>query len=196
MFQSEIAKEEINKLEVRHFEGEITVVEDPGSFREAMREMQKHDVLGFDTETKPSFKKGVNHKIALIQVASESKAWLFRVNKIGMMQDLVAFLEDEAVLKIGAGLTDDMRRLRQVVRFEPAGFLDLQKYVEAFQIDSKSLKKMVAIVLGFKISKSQQMSNWEAPALSEQQQRYAATDAWACLAIYNRLRKSIESYYD
>ncbi len=191
MFQSEIAKEEINKLEVRQFEGEIRVIEDHDTFRKEIREIRKYEVLGFDTETKPAFRKGVNNKIALIQISNSDVAWLIRVNKIGVPLELRELLEDESLLKIGAGLLDDMKRLRKVTRFEPGGFLDLQKYVEAFQIDSKSLKKMVAIVLGYKISKSQQMSNWEGDVLTEKQQRYAATDAWVCLEIYNTLRNSI-----
>lgn len=193
MFQSEIAKEEINKLEVRQFEGQIRVVDNRESFREAINEIRRYSVLGFDTETKPAFRKGVNNKIALIQIANSNVAWLFRVNKIGVPKELRKLLEDESLLKIGAGLLDDMKRLRKVTRFEPGGFLDLQKYVEAFQIDSKSLKKMVAIVLGYKISKSQQMSNWEGEELTEKQQRYAATDAWVCLEIYNTLRNSIQN---
>lgn len=195
MFQKEITKEEINTLDVRQFEGDIRVVSDKESFRNAMDELRHYRVLGFDTETKPAFKKGVNHRISLIQVSNSNVAWLFRVNKIGVPEDLKFFLEDEGVLKVGAGLLDDMRRLRQITKFTPGGFLDLQKYVEAFNIESKSLKKMVAIVLGYKISKSQQMSNWEADELTEKQQNYAATDAWACLEIYNKLRNVLNEYY-
>ncbi|MDF1570242.1 MAG: 3'-5' exonuclease domain-containing protein 2 [Bacteroidales bacterium] len=195
MFQKEITKEEINTLDVRQFEGDIRVVDDAASFRDAMDELRKYKVLGFDTETKPAFKKGVNHRIALVQVSNSHVAWLFRVNKIGMPAELRHFLEDEGTLKVGAGLLDDMRRLRQIMKFSPGGFLDLQKYVEAFSIESKSLKKMVAIVLGYKISKSQQMSNWEADELTPQQQKYAATDAWACLEIYNKLRNALNEYY-
>lgn len=191
MFLSEIDKEAINQLEVRHFEGEIRVVENMNSFHAAIQEIKSHSVVGFDTETKPAFRKGVNHKISLIQISNSDIAWLFRVNKIGIPPELVSFLEDENILKIGAGLSDDMRRLRQVIYFSPAGFLDLQKYVEAFRIESKGLKKLTAIVLGYKISKSQQMSNWESAELSMQQQMYAATDAWVCLEIYNHLRNSI-----
>ncbi len=196
MFLKEIDKEEINKLEVKHFEGEIRIVEDPESFDLAMKELRNYSVLGFDTETKPSFKKGVNNQIALIQISNSNVAWLFRVNKIGIPDRLKAFLENEDVLKIGAGLHDDMRRLRQVVDFHPGGFLDLQKYVEAFNIESKGLKKLVAIILGFKISKSQQMSNWESETLSVQQQIYAATDAWVCLEIYQSLRNVLNRYHE
>ena len=194
MFRSEIAKEEINQLEVRQFKGEIRVVDDTASFRAAMKELRDYPVLGFDTETRPSFRKGNNNRIALIQISNSHVAWLFRVNKIGIPELLKKWLEDDRVLKIGAGLNDDMRRLRQLITFEPGGFLDLQKYVEAFQIESKSLKKMVAIVLGYKISKSQQMSNWESEALTEQQLRYAATDAWVCLVVYHKLRDALNHY--
>ena len=194
MFRTEIAKEDINQLEVRQFEGEVRVVSDNKTFREAMLEIGKYDVLGFDTETKPSFKKGVNNRIALIQISNRRVAWLFRVNILGIPQELKLLFEDDSVLKIGAGLHDDMRRIRQMVSFVPGGFLDLQKYVEAFNIESKSLKKMVAIVLGYKISKSQQMSNWEADSLTDQQVKYAATDAWVCLEIYNKLRDSLNDY--
>ncbi len=194
MFRSEIGKEEINLLEVRQFEGEIRVVENLPDFHSAMSEIRQFEALGFDTETKPSFKKGVNHNISLVQISNSHVAWLFRINMIGMPSELVRFLEDNSFLKIGAGLHDDMRRLRKLANFEPGGFLDLQKYVEAFSIESKSLRKMAAIVLGYKISKSQQMSNWEAPELTEQQQRYAATDAWVCLEIYNNLRNAINAF--
>ncbi len=194
MFQKEITKEEINQLDARQFEGEIRVVQHPAAFMDAMNELRRYEVLGFDTETKPAFKKGVNHKISLIQISNDNVAWLFRVNKIGIPPELRNFLEDERILKVGAGLLDDMRRLRQITRFQPGGFLDLQKYVEAFSIESKSLKKMVAIVLGYKISKSQQMSNWEADELTGQQQKYAATDAWACLEIYNKLRNALNDF--
>ena len=196
MFLTKIDKDAINKLEVRQFEGEIRIVDDQESFIKAMKEMENYTVLGFDTETKPAFKKGVNHKIALIQLSNSEVAWLFRINKIGVPLALKSFLENDSVLKIGAGLLDDMRRIRQITPFKPEGFLDLQKYVEAFRIESKGLKKMVAIVLGYKISKSQQMSNWESEILTSQQQKYAATDAWVCLEIYNRLRTSINDHHE
>jgi len=194
MFVSEIDKDAINKLEIRQFEGEVVVVDDMKSYRAAMKELKHYNVLGIDTETKPSFKKGESHDIALIQISNHEISWLFRINKIGIPKELKALLEDEDVLKVGAGLHDDINRLHKMIDFYPAGFLDLQKYVEAFMIESKSLKKLVAIVLGYKISKSQQMSNWEAEELTEAQQRYGATDAWVCLEIYDRLRASVNGH--
>lgn len=194
MFAKEIDKDAINKLEVRHFEGEIIVVDDKKSYRRAMKEIRHYPILGFDTETKPAFKKGVVHEIALIQLSNHEVSWLFRINKIGIPIELKNLLESEDVMKIGAGLIDDMQRIRRLIDFKPAGFLDLQKYVEAFKIESKSLKKMVAIVLGYKISKSQQMSNWEADELTVLQQRYAATDAWVCVEVYDGLRNAIKEF--
>jgi len=194
MFRSEIDIEEINKLEIRQFEGEVRVIGDRAAFSDAMQEINKYDILGFDTETKPAYKKGVNNRVALIQVATTDVAWLFRINRIGIPDMLKSFLEDETLLKIGAGLADDMQRLRQLVQFTPGGFIDLQKYVEAFNIESKSLKKMAAIILGYKISKSQQLSNWESDSLSDQQLRYAATDAWVCLEMYHALRNSLNNF--
>lgn len=194
MFLNEIAKEEINKLDVHQYEGKITIVESAEAAEIALKEISKYEVLGFDTETKPAFKKGVKHDIALIQISNTQKVWLFRINKTGFPKKLIKLFEDENVMKVGAGLTDDMQRMNAMKKFKPAGFLDLQKYVEAFKIESKSLKKIVAIVLGYKISKSQQMSNWEAPSLSEMQQRYAATDAWVCLEVYHKLRNSISKF--
>lgn len=196
MFQKEIDKEAINQLQVRQFEGEIRIVDDKASFKSAIKELKKHSHLGFDTETKPTFSKGVNHRIALVQISNSEVAWLFRVNKIGIPPELRALFENDSILKIGAGLHDDMRRLRQITPIKPGGFLDLQKYVEAFNIESKGLKKLVAIVLGYKISKAQQMSNWEADELTLQQQKYAATDAWVCLEIYNKLRKALDNYHE
>ena len=194
MFLNEIAKEEINKLDVQQFEGKITIVDNEKAVDRALKEISKYDILGFDTETKPAFKKGEKNKIALIQISNSHEAWLFRANKLGFPKKLIKLFEDETVIKVGAGLNDDMQRLRELDQFKPAGFLDLQKYVEAFKIESKSLKKIVAIVLGYKISKSQQMSNWESEELTEMQQRYAATDAWVCLEVYHKLRNSISNY--
>lgn len=195
MFRAEITKEEINELEVGQFGGEIRVVDTRQRFYDAMEELRDYSIVGFDTETKPTFRKGVNHSIALVQLANSEVSWLFRINRIGLRRELIDYLEDEAVLKIGAGLSDDMRRLNQITPVNPKGFLDLQKYVEAFNIESKSLKKLAAIVLDIKISKSQQMSNWEADELSRQQEIYAATDAWVCLKIYHRLRTAINEYH-
>lgn len=190
MFREEISVEEVAGLELIQFEGPISLVSSKESFDRVLEELKKQPVLGFDTETRPSFKKGVVYPTSLIQLASPDRAWLLRVSRMGYPKGLLDLLSDEKVIKVGSGLNDDIRRMKADFAFEPKGFLDLQTYVEAFRIGEKGLKKMSAIVLGKRISKSQQVSNWDADHLTEPQLRYAATDAWICLEIYNKLRNT------
>ncbi len=196
MFQNEITKEEVDNLDLIQFEGHITVVEDMDVFRREIGGIRRLKLIGFDTETKPSFRKGKVNPTSLIQLATDERAWIIRVSRIGYPRELLDLLSSDEVIKVGAGLNDDLRRLRSDFQFEPGGFLDLQQYVEAFRIEEKGLKKMSAIVLGKRISKSQQVSNWDAEQLTEAQLRYAATDAWICLQIYRTLRNSIQGYHD
>ena len=192
MFQNEISKEEVATLELIQYEGPIHVVDSMEALEREIEQIALEPVLGFDTETRPSFKKGKVYPTSLIQISSLEQAWILRVNRIGYPGPLLDFLSGETPLKIGLGLQDDLRRLRADFQFEPVGFLDLQNYVQAFRIDEKGLKKISGIVLNRRISKSQQVSNWDADVLSEAQLRYAATDAWICLMIYNSLRASIK----
>ena len=190
-YPNEISKEEVATLDLIQYEGPIQVIDSIEGFEQEMDRISRQKVLGFDTETKPSFKKGKVYPTSLIQLASPDQAWIIRVNLLGYPGGLRKLLSDEAPLKIGLGLQDDLRRLRADLQFEPEGFLDLQNYVQAFGIDEKGLKKISGIVLNRRISKAQQVSNWEAEVLSEAQLRYAATDAWICLMIYNQLRATI-----
>lgn len=192
IYQNEISKEELAALELIQYEGPIQVVDSMEDFEKVIKEIEGESILGFDTETRPSFKKGKVYPTSLIQIATLERAWIIRVSRIGYPAALLELLSGENPLKIGLGLQDDLRRLRADFQFEPRGFLDLQHYVEAFRIDEKGLKKISGIVLNRRISKSQQVSNWDADALSEAQLRYAATDAWICLMIYNSLRASIK----
>ena len=192
MFQSEISKEEVAKLELIQYEGPIHVIDSMEAFEQEIDHIALQPVLGFDTETRPSFKKGKVYPTSLIQISSMEQAWILRVSRIGYPGRLLELLSGEIPLKIGLGLQDDLRRLRVDFQFEPHGFLDLQHYVKAFRIDEKGLKRISGIVLNRRISKSQQVSNWDADVLPEAQLRYAATDAWICLMIYNRLRASIQ----
>jgi ribonuclease D len=191
IYQKEITKEEVAGLDLIEFEGPVTVVDSAGSFDEAYRQISSNGTLGFDTETRPSFKKGKLFPTALVQLASSDHAWIIRVGKMGYPVKLLELFSSEEFIKVGSGLNDDLRRLRSDFNFEPEGFLDLQQYVGAFRIEEKGLKKLSGIVLGRRISKSQQVSNWDADQLTEAQIRYAATDAWICLEIYNTLKKSI-----
>jgi len=195
MFQSEITKEEVAGMELIQYEGPISVIQSEEAFEEAYVHISSHQVLGFDTETRPSFKKGKVYPTAIIQLSSANHSWLIRVSKLGYPKHLQELLSSDEIIKVGSGLKDDLRRMRSDFHFTPGGFLDLQQYVEAFQIEEKGLKKLSAIVLGRRISKSQQVSNWDADTLSEAQLRYAATDAWICLEIYNELRNALSNHH-
>jgi ribonuclease D len=192
MYQSEISKEEVAGLDLIQYEGPIHLIDSIEAFENEIDRIALEPVLGFDTETRPSFKKGKVYPTSLIQISSLEQSWIIRVSRIGYPKRLLKLLSGELPLKIGVGLQDDIRRLRADFQFEPQGFLDLQHYVQAFRIDEKGLKKITGIVLDKRISKSQQVSNWDADELSEAQLRYAATDAWICLMIYNSLRASIQ----
>lgn len=187
-YTEHIDKEDINKLEVSAFEGEIVVVDSFKKVQEAVNYLNSFDEIGFDTESRPSFKKGKVNEVALLQLATREKAFLFRLNKIGLPAEVVGLLEDLAIKKVGLALHDDVKILQKLNKFRAKSFLDLQKYVPAFGIKDQGLQKIAAIVLGVKISKSQRMSNWERPTLAPEQALYAATDAWVSLEIYLRLQ--------
>lgn len=193
LYQSEITHEEVAALDLIQYEGPITLIQTEEEFQEAIEAISAHKILGFDTETRPSFKKGTSYPTSLIQLSASDHAWLIRVSRIGYPAELLKLLSDPEVMKIGTGLNDDIRRMRCDFQFEPGGFLDLQRYVEAFQIWEKGLKKLSSIILGHRISKSQQVSNWDANILTEAQLRYAATDAWICLEIYYELRNALSN---
>jgi Ribonuclease D len=186
-FKPNIEKEELDQLPFFHFEGKIIPIATEEEAIEAATFLLKKSALGFDTETRPSFRKGRNNQVALLQLSTAEEAFLFQLSNIGIPQPLKAVLSSEKILKIGVGIKDDIRSLRALSEFLPANFLDLQNYSGSFGIEGKSLKKLSAIVLGVRISKAQQLTNWENPILTEAQKRYAATDAYMCLQIYNKL---------
>ena len=186
-YRKNISAEEIKELDLSWFEGEIIVVDNFRTLDSVLPRIFKSEVLGFDTETKPSFKKGRNNKVSLIQLADENLACLFRINKIGIPDKLADILSDPGIIKSGVAIHDDIRILSGIRKFSPAGFIDLQTFVKNYGIESSGLKKLTAIVLGFRISKRQQVTDWETINLTEAQQIYAATDAWVCHQIYNTL---------
>ncbi len=190
-FQKSISKEEINELPLEAFEGEIAIIDSEEGLEEAVAYLKQFSILGFDTETKPSFTKGNSNPVALLQLSSSEKSFLFRLNKIGLPLCVIDLLSDSEIIKVGAAIKDDIRGLQDIKDFDGNSFLELQQYVSSFGIENFSLKKLAAIVLGIRISKRQQVSNWEAVELSVGQLRYAATDAWVSLEIYNALRASI-----
>ncbi len=186
-YKESITPEELEKCDLSWFRGEIVVVEDINSFREVFPRIRESEILGFDTETRPSFRKGRKNKVSLIQLANEDLACLIRINKIGIPPELARLLSDPEVIKAGVAVHDDIRFLKRLKGFSAEGFIDLQQFVRNFGIQCSGLKKLSAIVLGFRISKRQQVTDWEAEQLSEAQKIYAATDAWVCYQIYRKL---------
>lgn len=184
-----ITKEEISLLEIEEFPGRILVIDTEKDADKAVSYLTQFEVVGFDTETRPSFKKGTRYKISLMQISTDEACFLFRLNRIGIPQSLEDFLVNDKILKIGLSLRDDFGAMRKRTDIKPANFLDLQNYVGQFGIEDASLQKIYAILFDKKISKGQRLSNWEADVLTEQQKKYAALDAWACLKIYNQLNQ-------
>lgn len=189
MIKPKISKEEVNELPIVIFGGEVKVIDHDDKVSEAIQMLRRHNVVGIDTETKPSFKKGLLHKVSLLQISTEDICFLFRLNKITFPKELGDFLSDKSVKKIGLALKDDFNGLNKLYRFKPENIVDLQSIVKNYGILELGLQKIFAIVFNQKISKSQRLTNWESPELTEQQQRYAATDAWAALLIYKQLMK-------
>lgn len=193
MYRISISPEEIEKLEPASFPGKIKVVDSLGlEFLKAVRYLKRQKVLGFDTESRPCFSPGQPHYgVSLLQLSGQEKAYLFRIKLIGdIPKQLRAILSDENIIKVGAAVNDDVRGLEKHHDFQPKAFMDLQKMVWEYGIKDKSVKKMAAIILGIRISKTQQLSNWEAETLSDAQCAYAATDAWVCREMYMKLLAS------
>ncbi len=186
-FIGNITSEEIDKLELSWFKGDIVLVDTPEKFEEVLPALRNEGIFGFDTETKPSFTKGMKNKIALIQLATLSTTYLIRVHKMKIPKELMDIFTDASILKIGVAVRDDIRFFRGRKNNVPAGFIDLQQMVGDYGIQCAGLKKLVAIILGYRISKKQQVTDWEAGTLTEAQQIYAATDAWVCREIYVKL---------
>ena len=187
--KSNIAKADIAQMPPELFGGRIIVVHSAADVEKAVSYLKGFPIVGIDTETRPSFAKGKTYGVALLQISTEDTCFLFRLNYIGMPQALVDLLQDGRQLKVGLSLRDDIQHLRRKHEFEPRGFLDLQTYVKEMGIEAQSLQKLYALLFGKKISKSQRLTNWEADVLTDRQKGYAATDAWACVRIYNYLEE-------
>ncbi len=190
--RNKISKAEIKDMPLATYAGCIKVVDTPELLEEAMQELEGHSILGLDTETRPSFKKGEMHKVSLVQIATPTCCYLFRLNKIGFTIELVNLLESKDIIKVGLSLTDDFLMLRRRRKsFKADGYIDLQKIIKDYGIEDLSLQKVYANLFNKRMSKGQRLSNWEQEELTPAQQQYAALDAVACLEIYNAL---IEEY--
>lgn len=192
MYKISILPEEIEKMPLGTFPGAIHVITKSGfEYARAIAYLKQQKIIGFDTETRPVFEPGKPHRhTALLQLSGPDKAFLFRVHKMGMKRLMCSILSNPNIIKVGAAVNDDIRGLQYYTKYEPQGFVDLQKIVWEWGIRDKSVKKMAANILGCKISKTQQLSNWEAAELSPAQQMYAATDAWVCREMYLKLLMS------
>lgn len=186
--QAKISKEELNELPHGVFDGKIVIIENLLHLQKIIPFLRHQKELGFDTETRPSFKKGKINTVALLQLSTSKEAFLFRISKMGFPAVLADILADEAIVKIGAAIRDDIKALQKITPFIPGGFVELQNFVKQFGIEDAGLQKLTGNILGFKISKGQRLSNWENQELTESQQQYAATDAWVGLEIYYRLK--------
>lgn len=187
-FRPTISNDETAELPAVLYDGPIVIVDNARRIEAACRELASSPVLGFDTETRPSFMAGVTYRVALLQLSTPQRCYLFRLNCMRFDKPLVKLLENEHILKIGADVAGDIRSLHALRRFRPGGFVDLQQLAPEWGIEEKSLRKLAAIVLGRRLSKAQRLSNWEAAQLTEKQIRYAATDAWICPEIYRTLQ--------
>ncbi len=185
--QKTISHEEINSLPLKSFQGKIVLITETKDLHKAFKEIHEHQLVGFDTETKPAFVKGQVHKVALLQLAIPHKVFLIRLNFTGLGDEIIQFLENEKIVKAGVGIRDDIKILHRLGRFHAGGFAELSTLAREAGLEVESVKKLTALLLGFRISKGAQTSNWESVNLNEKQILYAATDAWVCLEIYRKL---------
>ena len=182
-------KSKISQLPRVTFPGKIVVVLNEAEAEKAVNYLLSKDIIGIDTETRPVFKKGQRRKVALLQACDHEVCFLFRLNLIGIPDCIKRFLEDTTVPKVGLSLTDDMLMLHQRLDFKPGYFIDLQDYVKSLGIEDMSLQKLYANVFHERITKREQLSNWENEILSDKQKIYASTDAWTCIKLYERLHE-------
>lgn len=180
-------KHAITALPQVMFPGKIVVIIDPNETTKAVDYLLSSDILGIDTETKPTFHRGESHKVALLQVSNRNLCFLFRLNYTGMTPALIRLLENKKVPMVGLSLHDDLLSLHKRVPFEPGCFVDLQNMVGSLGIEDLSLQKLYANLFAQKISKRQRLSNWEADILTDKQKAYAAIDAWACIQLYDEM---------
>ena len=182
-----INKEELAELPQALYTGDIKIVATTRSMKAAVAKLRKSPIIGFDTETRPSFRKGKVYNVALLQLSTRDCCYLFRLNRLGLRKEVMDLLEDERLLKVGLSIKDDFMNLNKLKELHPEGFVDLQSYVKQFGIADNSLQRIYGILFGERISKGQRLTNWEAEQLSEAQMQYAALDALACIKIYDYL---------
>lgn len=187
LWAASITKEQLAELPAAHFDRSVVLVDSEEGARRAAEILTQETKLGFDTETRPSFRRGQSFNVALLQLSTHSVCFLIRLNKIGLTPEIKSILEDENIRKIGVSIHDDFHNLHKIYSLEPKGFIDLQGFVKNYNIADNSLSRIYAILFGQRISKGQRLTNWEASHLTLHQQEYAALDALACIKIYDHL---------
>lgn len=190
-YKNKITPDEINLLPIGRFNGKILLIDTIEKYNAIKSDLKKHKLFGFDTESRPAFKKGIVNKLALIQLSTSDTAYIFRINLIGIPKELLKIFQNENVIKVGLAVNDDVKNIQKLFKFKPMGFFELKNLSKLHGIEDFSLKKLAAIIMNIKISKSNQLSNWEAEKLSESQLVYAATDAWLCFEMYKKLIQTI-----
>lgn len=188
-FVPTISNDQVAALPTAHFDGRIVVVDDEAQIEAACDDLSRCPIIGFDTETRPSFKAGVMNRVALLQLSTPDTCYLFRLCRIRLDNRILKILTSKRIVKVGADVAGDMRSLHVLRTFREQGFVDLQSEAALCGIEEKSLRKLAAITLGVRVSKAQRLSNWEAGSLTPQQKMYAAVDAWVCIEILHRLRQ-------
>ena len=183
-----ITKDEVNNLKIGAYQGTIYVADDKKSAGKAIAMLQNEKLLGFDTETRPSFKKGEQYKPSLLQLSAEDFAVLFRLHKTGLPKGLLNIFESKEIVKVGIAIDRDLRELKEMAPFDENGFIDLNSLAPQKGFENVGVRRLAAMVLGIRISKRQQTSNWEAEQLKPAQIEYAATDAWVCREIYLKIK--------
>lgn len=186
-----VAKEEILNYPLIKFEGKIHVIEDVKDIHDACKILSQHNAIGFDTETKPAFKKGVSHNVCLLQLSTEEVSFVFRLNKTGLHEKLINILSSDSILKVGIDIGNDIVGLKKLTFFNESNFLDLNKLATEKGFQSIGAVKLSIMLTGYRISKAQRLSNWESDNLSEYQINYAATDAWVCMKILKGFRDKL-----
>lgn len=189
MYLKKISNEELKLLPTAICGGDIYVLSSSDSQDDAAAYLSSCSVLGFDTETRPSFKKGVVNPVALLQLSGVDKTYLFRLDRMKLSNKIIKILRSKSIIKVGVDIKDDIKKIQDMVAFKPGNFVDLQKMVGSYNIEEMSLRKMSGIVLGTKVSKAQRLSNWSASRLTPHQIKYAATDSWISREIYMALKE-------
>lgn len=184
---STITKEALNELPPEVFPGRIIVIQTVSDADKACQYLKNYELIGFDTETRPNFKKGVRNKIALIQLSTDDTCFLFRLNIMGFPDSLAEILSSPSIKKIGLSLKDDFSAIQKSKSLRPENFIELQTFVKKYGIEDNGLQRIYGILFGKRITKGQRLTNWNADILTDAQKMYAALDAWACLRIYNKL---------